>query len=223
MPSEFSAREEGPKGLSSSMIRALANIQRKPHKFRGNPTRRQLLLSIGLVFVVGAAGFLRGQDISREYPLKAAFLYNFGGYVEWPAGAFSSAQAPVVIGVAGSNPFGTALDGMAATKKIRGRPIVVKYSVQPSEVPMCHILFISNDLAEDERLAVVDATRSKHVLVVGESTGMAQNGAVANFFIEQNKVRFEINSQAARERQLKISSKLMSLARVVDPDGVAEN
>jgi hypothetical protein len=197
--------------------------QRQLHKFRGNRIDRQLLWSIGLVFMVVAAEFLPAQEISREYPLKAAFLYNFGGYVEWPAEAFSSAQAPFVIGVVGSNPFGTVLDGMAATKKIRGRPIVVKYLLQPSDFPKCHILFVSHELDEADQLAVVNATRSKYVLVVGESTGMAQNGAVANFFIEQNKVRFEINIQAARERQLKISSKLMSLARVVDPNNVAGN
>jgi hypothetical protein len=191
-------------------------------RFQRRSTFQQIVLSIVLVFTVTAAS-ATGQELSREYPLKAAFLYKFGGYVDWPAEAFESDQAPLIVGVVGPNPFGTTLDGMAATKQIRGRPIVVKYSVKPNELSTCHILFISDRLDDAERLAVVHATQSTHVLLVGESVGLAENGAVVNFFIEENKVRFEINIDAARQRQLKISSKLLSLARVVESRQVSRN
>ena len=160
---------------------------------------------------------------NREYPLKAAFLYNFGNYVEWPTEAFASADAPFVLGIMGPNPFGAILTEVAATKKLHGRSIVIRHIAAASEAAECQILFIGATVGEADRQAAVEATRGIPVLIVGETPGLAEQGAVVNFFVEQNKVRFEINVQAAHERHLKISSKLMSLAKVVEPRRIAGN
>ena len=190
-------------------------------KWRGGHAWR--LISSAFMIVVGLCpGLLPGQEISREYPLKAAFLYNFGSYVNWPSNAFDSDRSPVVVGVVGPNPFGTTLDTIAANKEIRGRAIVVKYSISARDLEKCHILFVSANADEAQKTAAIDSTRSSNVLVVGETPGFAARGAVVNFYVEENKVRFEINLDAARERQLKISSKLLTLAKVIDPDHLGQ-
>jgi hypothetical protein len=165
----------------------------------------------------------QSTTISREYPLKAAYLYNFGSYVEWPASAFASPQAPFVLGVIGPNPFSDLLDEVASTKKIQGRTIVIRQLATPADATKCQIVFIAGGATEAERLGVIKAARSHPVLTVSESAGLAERGVVVNFFIEQNKIRFEINVQTAREQGLKISSKLLSLARVIGSDGVSRN
>ena len=180
-----------------------------------------LTLALAWALSGNATTSAQAPGVNREYPLKAAFLYNFGNYIEWPADTFASADAPFVVGVMGTNPFGTVLNDVAATKTLHGRSIVIRPVVDESEVAACQILFICAGVGEIERLAVINSSRDKHVLIVGETKDLAAQGAVINFFVEQNKVRFEVNAQAARERDLKISSKLMSLAKLVEPRRVA--
>jgi hypothetical protein len=160
----------------------------------------------------------QSTTVSREYPLKVAYLYNFGSYVEWPASAFPTPQSPFVVGVMGANPFGTLLDEVASTKKIQGRPIVIRYLTSAAEATACQLVFIAEGASYAERLATIKATRPFPILTVSESPGMAAQGAIVNFFVEHNKIRFEINVKAAREHELTISSKLLSLSRVIGAD-----
>lgn len=153
--------------------------------------------------------------INREYPLKALFLYNFGSYVEWPPDTFSSDQSPFVIGVLGSAPFENTLTGLAATKTIAGRKILVEFFPSVDKIKPCQILFITRNIdARQQRLAV-EKLRNQSVLIVGESAGFADQGGSVNFFIEANKIRFEINPETVKQQELKISSKLLSLAKIV--------
>jgi hypothetical protein len=153
--------------------------------------------------------------INREYPLKALFLYNFGSYIEWPAEAFAGPQAPFVIGVLGSAPVESTLKELAATKTIAGRRIVVERFSSAEQVEPCQILFIARNVSPQQQRVAMDKLKNHHVLIVGESQGFAGQGGAVNFFIESNKVRFEINPESAKQRQLKISSKLLSLAKIV--------
>jgi len=171
-------------------------------------------LALGAQLAAAQQGSNEGF-VNREYPLKALFLYNFGGYVEWPAAAFSSAQDPFVIGVLGSAPLDEALREIATTKKIAGHNIVVERYASIDSMKACHILFIARDVPSQQQLAVVEKLRHHHVLIVGESKGFADRGGSVNFFVESNKIRFEINLEAAKEQQLHISSKLLSLAKIV--------
>lgn len=153
--------------------------------------------------------------VNREYPLKALFLYNFGGYVEWPADAFRGSDDPFVIGILGSAPLDQTLREIAATRKIAGRTIVVKRFSTVDQVTACQILFIGRDVSPQQQCAAVAKLKHHHVLIVGESEGFAGRGASVNFFVESNKIRFEINLDAAKEEQLKISAKLLALAKIV--------
>ncbi len=158
-----------------------------------------------------------GEDsvVNREYPLKALFLYNFGGYIEWPADAFRGSQDPFVIGILGSAPLDQTLREISATRKIAGRAIVVEKFSSADKVTLCQILFIGRDVSPQQQRAAVDKLKHHHVLIVGESEGFAGRGASVNFFFEANKIRFEINLDAAKEEQLKISAKLLALAKIV--------
>jgi hypothetical protein len=152
--------------------------------------------------------------LNREYLIKAAFLYNFGRYVEWPPESFASG-APFIIGVLGPDPFGTAIDQLGATKNIEGRPIAIRRFTSMDEYRPCQVLFIAAGASRADKTAAIRQTEGTPILLVSEEPGMAANGAVINFYTEYNKVRFEINQEAAQHRQLRISSKLLSLGKLV--------
>jgi YfiR/HmsC-like len=172
---------------------------------------------MALCLVSRAVAQQSGDDsvINREYPLKALFLYNFGGYIEWPADAFTSSQGRFVIGILGSAPLDQTLREISATRKIAGRTIAVERFASADKVTPCQILFIGRDVSPQQQHAAVEKLKNHHVLIVGESEGFARRGASVNFFVESNKVRFEINLDAAKEEQLKISAKLLALAKIV--------
>ncbi len=157
-----------------------------------------------------------GGFVNREYPLKALFLYNFGSYVEWPPDSFSSEQAPFVIGVLGSAPLERTLRDLAATKTIGGRKILVESYSSVATIKPCQILFVARSVNPQQQRMALARLRNQHVLIVGESAGFAGQGGSVNFFIESNKIRFEINPESARQQHLKISSKLLSLAKIVE-------
>jgi hypothetical protein len=152
-----------------------------------------------------------------EYEVKAAFIHNIAKFVEWPAAPPTDGKLRLCI--VGQDPFGSALDSL------RGRPIGDKvWEVSPakpnSNLRECGVLFIAaserNNLGQ-----VLNATRGSAVLTVGDSEGYAEQGVMVNFYREQNRVRFEINAEAASRAGLKISSQLLKLARIVqEPGGV---
>jgi hypothetical protein len=155
------------------------------------------------------------SDPRREYAIKAAHLYQFGRYVPWPANSFANDGSPLVIGVLGEDPFGGVLQEIARTKRIEGRPIVVRRFASMAEYTPCNILFVVSSLSPEQKTAALQKARRSSLLLVGEEPGFAEHGGTASFFLEENKVRFEINVEAAKREQLKISSKLLSLAKLV--------
>lgn len=170
------------------------------------------------LFLLAPATCLLAQNvggINREYPLKALFLYNFGGYIEWPPKAFADQAAPFVIGVFGASPLDETLDRIAEEKKMGQRPIKIVHYRTPAEVKDCQILFLPANVAPQEQLKVIDMLKGRPVLTVGETPNFASNGGCINFFIEANKIRFEINVEATKQQQLKINSKLLPLAKIV--------
>ena len=205
-----------------------AQAQRVPAR-RPPPSRapwaRRLWAVAALAALAGALA-LRGAaaqaqtpesgGLPTEYTVKAVFLYNFGRYVEWPEASLAGAPGLFVIGIVGEDAFGGALDEIAAKKTIQGHRIVVRRFASPDEYrPPCHILFASRSLTADQHAAVIAKTGGTGVLVVGETPGFAQQGATANFFIDEGRVRFEINGDAVRRAQLHMDAKLLSLGRPV--------
>lgn len=149
---------------------------------------------------------------SREYQVKAAFLYNFAQFVEWPDDAFSTARSPIVIGVVGENPFGSSLEQAVGGKSVNGRSLEVRYFRDVESMRACHILFLASSEREHVREALEKAGRS--ALTVGDFEGFTASGGIFRFLTEGNKVRFEVNLDAARASRVKISAKLLKLAKI---------
>jgi hypothetical protein len=155
-------------------------------------------------------------SVPHEYTLKAIFLYSFGRFVQWPESAFSSPQDPFVIGILGEDPFAGVLDQIAAKKTVQQRHIVVRRFAALDEYRQpCHILFVSRSLSAAQQTAVIAKTQGTPVFVIGETPGFAERGAIANFFIDGDRIRFELNVTTARQTQLHMDAKLLSLGRLV--------
>jgi hypothetical protein len=171
----------------------------------------QQVLSLFLVLLAPLAG-LGAQDARpTEYQLKAAFLFNFAKFIDWPSTSFSDASSPFVIGVLGENPFGDDLQKLISQKQVGTHPLVVQSIASVSDARKCHILFISN--SETSKLRqILEGLRGASVLTVGESEGFISDGGMISFVIEAQKIRFRINAETAKSAGLKISSKLLNLA-----------
>lgn len=150
--------------------------------------------------------------INREYTIKAAFLYHFSTYIEWPEGAFESATSPFIIAIYADDPFGEVLDKIAATKKVGGRPIEVRRLNHEEPVAGCHILFVPESVTEDVEKTLLRLVDTSTLLCVGEADGFVSRGGGVQFFEEGNKIRFAFNKELSQS-ELKISSKLLSLAK----------
>jgi len=165
--------------------------------------------------LIVVAPFTRAQDSPpSEYQLKAAFLFSFAKFVDWPPRSFASQQSPFAICILGADPFGTAIDDTLRGKTIGEHPVVIERVKEPSNVRHCQILFISS--AEKHRLAeILMALQGANILIVGESEHFADSGGTIELMLEQNHIRFAINTDAAESSGLRISSKLLALAKVV--------
>ena len=188
----------------------LAAAFQQRRRFRGT-----LIWRVTLVLLLAVVS-VRTQEPKPEpaYKIKAALLFNFAKFVEWPPEAFADKTSPWVIGVfaqKGQNPFENHLEQTIRGKKVNDRPLRVKECYSVTEATNCHILFICT--SERERLPeIFDGLRDTHALTVGETDDFIKTGGMIKFFPQGDKIRFEINDDAAKKAGLKISSKLLSYA-----------
>jgi hypothetical protein len=213
-------RQFEPSGCDAPRLAEYARVARRS-ALRAS---RSLLLACSLIcLLLQTAWAQTGGDssINREYTLKALFLYNFGSYVEWPREAFAGDDSPFVIGVLGNSPVESTLREIAATKTIGGRRIAIERIPSAAAMVPCQILYIPQEVGLQDQRSVIEGLGNTPVLIVGDSPGLAQRGAVVNFLVRSNKIRFEINVDAARARNLTISAKLLSLAIVVGANNAA--
>ncbi len=150
---------------------------------------------------------------SREYEVKAAFLYNFLKFVEWPDDNDARTVRVINICIFGDDPFGNAFD-FIQNETIGNRKLAVKHVGTYRHIDDCQVLFISSSEKEDIK-HLLRTVKGSNILTVGDTEGFAQKGVMINFYIEQNKVRFEINLHSLRSSGLNVSSKVMHLARII--------
>ena len=167
-------------------------------------------LVLGLVLAVTA----HGERAASEYQIKAAYLFNFTQFVQWPSNAFVEANAPLTIGIVGEDPFGSALEDITRGEKVAGHPLVIKHLKAADDLSACQILFISRS-EKDRADSIVESLRGKPVLTVSELDQFGQRGGIIRFVTKEQNVRFEINTGVAEGAHLKLSSKLLGLARIV--------
>lgn len=153
---------------------------------------------------------------SREYQIKAVFLFNFTQFVEWPTTSFSSDQAPLVIGVLGENPFGSFLEETVSGEKVNGHPLIVQYYKNIEDIKPCHILFINTSEANKLR-QVIGSLKGKNILTVSDASNFLPEGGMIRFFTKSNKIQLQINLEATKTANLVISSKLLRLAEIFIP------
>jgi hypothetical protein len=172
------------------------------------------------MIVLAAWACLRGSSVMAqpdrltESEIKAGFLYNFTKFVEWPTETFANPTAPFVVGVIGANPFGDLLTGAAAGKTVDGRAVLIKQFSHEENFAGCQILFVSS--SETKRTAqILEKLNGASVLSVGEGDAFTQAGGMIAFIIEGNKVRLAINLEAAVAARIKISAKVIAVARLV--------
>ncbi len=173
-------------------------------------SRVALLAALTALAALCRAGDFEGQV---EYEVKAAFLYNFAKFVEWPPEALRQG-APMRFCILGRDPFGSLLESSLNGKTLEAKPIEIARASDPRQLTGCQVVFISSS----ERSRMADILEILHVLpilTVSEMPGFAELGGMVNFFIEDRRIRFEINPQSAARSGLRISSQLLSLSRIV--------
>jgi len=170
-------------------------------------------LTVCLVAAGWRCSAVLGQS-ANEYQVKAAFLYNFAKFVEWPAQSFKGPDDPLTICIVGQNPFGRMLEDTINGKTLERRSFVVRDVPDIQQVGGCHILFVSSSERKNLQ-SILESIKTPGLLTVGETEGFAANGGVINFKLESGKVRFEINLEAAAKAGLQIRSNLLSLAQIV--------
>jgi hypothetical protein len=157
----------------------------------------------------------RGQgNPPVEYQVKAAFLFNFAKFVEWPSDAFQSEKAPITLCVFRHDPFGSALDEIIRGKVINSRAVLSRRINELSDLKSCQLVFMGG--VEDKHLAeVIGSLKGTSALLVGESEGFAERGGGIQLFQEASKLRFAINVDSIQRARLTVSSKLLALAKIV--------
>jgi hypothetical protein len=180
-----------------------------------------LALAVAVTAAAGLAAAAPGpgqESTPLERRVKAAFLYKFAGYVDWPASAFHAADEPLVIGVIGDDAMAQDLERLVRGRTSGGRPVLVRWIDDAAAPGNVHLLFIGR--REHHRAAeVLRAVRQRPVLIVTESHDALDEGSMINFVIDEGRVRFEVNLEAVDRNGLGLSSRLLTVARNVSPKG----
>ena len=176
-----------------------------------------ILAVIGTVMVVNIHTSQAQKETTKPtaYQVKATFIYNFTQFVEWPAPAFAHATAPIEIGIFGKDPFGSVIDRILRDVHVQGRPIVVRRATQLTDLQSCQVIFISR--SESKFLPhVLREFENRPVLTISDIDQFARIGGMIGFITKENKIRFQINLKATRKAELKISSRVLRLAEIIE-------
>lgn len=151
---------------------------------------------------------------ASEYRIKAVFVFNFAQFITWPTNVVSATNQPMIIGVVGDSPVTEALEEAVAGEVVGGRRLQIKHFAADEPVAGCNVLFIGR--SEKDRIPQLLAElQGKPVLTIGEAGGFCEAGGMINFFRQEDRVRFEVNPEAANQSGIAISSKMLNLARIV--------
>jgi hypothetical protein len=174
--------------------------------------RLGLSLAIALLLLAGAMA-AEDQTID-EYQLKAAFLFNFTKFVEWPPEVYNTPQDAIGVCILGRSSIAKALEQAVSGKLAEQRKLVIRQLSDPRQVVSCQILFVSSSSRTRWR-SILSDPKCIGVLTVGETDGFISEGGVINLKNDDGKVRIQINVEAADRQKLRISSRLLSLAQIV--------
>lgn len=186
--------------------------------------RRSLAHSWSLVAVLGPLNVVAAQEAEideiKSLKVKAAYLYNFGKFIEWPDTAFEGPNSAFVIAVVGSDPFGRILDETVSNKRVGDRPIrVVRLDWAKEdhrrELRRCHLVFVPGDWSPDAE-RVRNHCAGRPILVVGDRDDYVLKGGMIGFVLESGRIRFELSREALDRAGLRAGAQLLKLARIID-------
>jgi hypothetical protein len=153
---------------------------------------------------------------TREYQIKAIFLFNFTQFIEWPSSSFPTTQSPMVIGILGKDPFGNYLEEVLSNEKVNGHALVTHHYNTIDELESdCLILYINSETPKIE--TVITKLKGRNILTVSEAPNFIKQGGMIRFYTKENKIQLQVNPEAAKSANLTISSKLLRLAEIVIP------
>jgi hypothetical protein len=176
--------------------------------------RRPSTRLILAVLAWGGTPVARAAPVASELEVKAAYIFHFVQFVEWPPGTFADPRAPFVIGVYGDEAMGGALTAMVRGETLGGHPLAVRQLDDEGDTPRCQIVYVSSNA---ERQWRVGRRGDDEVLTVGESADFMRSGGMIEFFNDHHHVRLRINLAAVRAGSLQISAKLLRVAQVISP------
>jgi len=176
----------------------------------------RLALLLLLLGILPAAPSSAGPRLTHEYDLKAAFLFHFAQFVQWPPEALPEKNTPLTIGILGEDPFGKSLDEIVANESVGGHKLLVRRFQRLNQADSCHILFISS--SEKGRMdEVLSRVNRRSILTVGETKDFAQRSGIIGFVVAEKRLRLAVNLAAANVARLRISSKLLRQSEIVGP------
>ena len=184
------------------------------------PPHKRIIAVMAVAMIIFASSTVAGAQDNPpdEYELKAAFLFNFAKFIDWPSNSFASPQSSFTICFLGQGPLGQVLDNKLQGKIVGDRHLAVQRLKDRADARRCQMLFVSS--SESPHLPeILESVQGTNVLLVGETNGFAASGGTIEFTLEDSHVRFTINTDAADRAGLKFSSKLLALARIVHNEG----
>lgn len=177
------------------------------------PERRSVLTLLWISLFLLAAG-PSGAQVSREYRLKAVFLFHFAQFAEWPQESLGDTNEPFVICVLGTDPFGPVLEEVVRGETVHGRKLTVERHRRVEDIKRCHILFISQ--SENRQLErIVETLKGRPVLTVSDLEGAAYRGVMIRLVTESNRIRLRVNLEAVKNSKIVLSSKLLRVAEII--------
>lgn len=175
--------------------------------------RRFCICAIAILAVtVSPARAVAADTPLPEYQVKAAIVYKVAKFIHWPSDAFASTSAPLVLCIAGNDPFGQYIDNLNG-EIIQGRPLIIRRAGNDQlELRRCHIVFVGD---EPGKQSVFASVADDPVLTIGDTSGFAESGGMLGLSISNNRVGFEVNLNVARDARLDISASLLQLATII--------
>jgi hypothetical protein len=204
----------------------MANIRSQKHDGRGrgwslatevDPRRIVRASFFIILFWLLSAGSPKAVPVSQEnveYPVKLAFLYNFTKFIEWPPESYSAPGAPMVICIVGDDPFDPGLEAELRARTAGSHSVQIRTLKPNDTLSVCHIAFVPAT-EESQATRVLRGLKGSSTLTVGETEEFTRLGGIIDLTVEEHKVHFELNPLAAERARLKISSKLLALAKIV--------
>ncbi|UAY51543.1 YfiR family protein [Ferruginibacter albus] len=160
---------------------------------------------------------LAKTEQSREFQVKAVFLFNFTQFVDWPPASFTSSHSNIVIGILGTDPFGSYLEQTIEGEKANGHPLVIRHFTSTDDIGACHVLFINVQDKKKLQQAIA-SLKGKNILTVSDDAAILPSGGMVHFIIKNDKIQLQVNLEAVKAANLTMSSKLLRLVEIYEPE-----